>query len=266
MPPALRTALKVSLVLTTLGFVQLYVFAADTGRFFAWTIDLPLTAAFLGSGFGAGVVLVWGVLRRDDLAAARLGLWTVMAFVVVMTLATFLHIDRFHLSDDLASARLAAWLWTAVYVITPIVGLTLLLRLPPNPPDPNPLPLPIGLRILLAVIGAALVTGGLWLEVGATSTGWWPWQPVSPLSARAIAAWLLSIGPAALAVATVNNLHRVGATPAAFAGFGLLTAGALARYPQAVVWSAPATWVYVTLLVGSIAAGIAGMRLLRTAR
>ena len=42
MTSALRRSLNVSGVLTSLGFIQLYLFSADTDRLFAWTIEPPL--------------------------------------------------------------------------------------------------------------------------------------------------------------------------------------------------------------------------------
>jgi hypothetical protein len=35
-----------------LAGLQLFVFATETDRFFAWTIASPLTAAFLGAAVG----------------------------------------------------------------------------------------------------------------------------------------------------------------------------------------------------------------------
>jgi hypothetical protein len=46
----MRALLAVFSVLTALGVVALFVLATATDRFFAWTIEPPLTAALLGAG------------------------------------------------------------------------------------------------------------------------------------------------------------------------------------------------------------------------
>src|SRR5258708_2896965 len=44
--------------LTLLSTASLYVLADQTDRQFAWTIQPPLSAAFLGGGYAAGFVLI----------------------------------------------------------------------------------------------------------------------------------------------------------------------------------------------------------------
>src|SRR5690349_22833 len=55
--PAMRVLLIAFCMLTALGFGSLYLLAGNTANTFAWTIQPPLTAAFLGAGYGAGFVL-----------------------------------------------------------------------------------------------------------------------------------------------------------------------------------------------------------------
>jgi hypothetical protein len=47
---AMRRMLYVASVLVFIAGIQTFVLSEDTGRFFAWTIAIPLTTAFLGTG------------------------------------------------------------------------------------------------------------------------------------------------------------------------------------------------------------------------
>jgi hypothetical protein len=53
----LRWFFGVSAVLAAVAGFQLFVGATETDRFFSWTIDPPLTAAFLGAAYWAAMVL-----------------------------------------------------------------------------------------------------------------------------------------------------------------------------------------------------------------
>ena len=61
--PGTRTFLLVFAVLTVVATNQLFVLAGATARWFAWTVQPALTAAFLGSGYASGFLLVLLVLR-----------------------------------------------------------------------------------------------------------------------------------------------------------------------------------------------------------
>jgi hypothetical protein len=50
-------------VLTTFATITLYVLSDRTDQLFAWTIQPPVTAAFLGAGYGAGLIAVLLSLR-----------------------------------------------------------------------------------------------------------------------------------------------------------------------------------------------------------
>ena len=47
----MRALLAVAAVLVFLAGTQLFVFSTRTARYFAWTIDPPMTAAFLGAHY-----------------------------------------------------------------------------------------------------------------------------------------------------------------------------------------------------------------------
>ena len=56
--PLTRATLLAFALLTFLALIVLFVFSAQTENYFAWTIQPPVTAAFLGAAYGGGCVLV----------------------------------------------------------------------------------------------------------------------------------------------------------------------------------------------------------------
>ena len=55
--PGMRGLLYVAGVFVLIAGLPLYVLSEDTATWFAWTIDPPLTAAFLGACYWAACVL-----------------------------------------------------------------------------------------------------------------------------------------------------------------------------------------------------------------
>jgi hypothetical protein len=51
--PTMRRMLYIAATLVFIAGIQLFVLTEHTDRFFAWTIGVPLTAAFLGAGYWA---------------------------------------------------------------------------------------------------------------------------------------------------------------------------------------------------------------------
>src|SRR5690242_5124566 len=86
--PAMRVLLAAFAVLTALATTSLFVLAASTDATFAWTIQPPLTAAFIGAGYGAGFLLVVLSLRAGTWACVRVPVLTIFAFVVLTLVAT----------------------------------------------------------------------------------------------------------------------------------------------------------------------------------
>lgn len=85
----------------------------------------------------------------------------------------------------------------------------------------------------------------------------WPWA-LTPLTGRAVGAWLLGLGVAAGHMALGNDLRRIRGGLAAYAVLSVLQLVALGRYPDAVDWAGASAWVYVAFLAGLAAAGLAG--------
>ena len=93
---AIRLILLAASVLVLSGIISLYWLTEQTDRCFAWTIGLPLTAAFLGSGYGAGFLLEYLSSREQVWARARLAVPAVLLFTTLTLMATLLHLEPFH--------------------------------------------------------------------------------------------------------------------------------------------------------------------------
>jgi len=268
--PAMRALLLVFSLLTLLGVIALYVLSPATDRSFAWTIEPPLTAALLGAGYAAGCVLVLLSLRDPVWAHSRLAVLTILVFVLVTLAATLVHLDRFHLQPEFAGlpllARGAAWFWLTVYVVVPVamvVSLVVQERAPGVDPPPGH-PVPPALRAALGLESAVLLVVGVCLWAApSTATTLWPW-PLTPLTARVTAAWLIAFGVATALAALAGDLERLRTSSIAYTVFGALLLVAIARYPGTVDWNGAPAWVLTGLTVAIVLTGAAGWRLAPT--
>jgi hypothetical protein len=264
--PEMRALLAVFSLLTALGVVALFVLAPATEEHFAWTIEPPLTAGVLGAGYAAGFVLVVLSLRDPVWAHSRLPVVTILVFTLVTLAATLVHLDRFHLQPEFAGlpllARAAAWFWLSVYLVIPPALLAALVReerAPGTDPPAGP-PVPAVLRAALAVESAVLLVVGIVLWIApSTATSLWPW-PLTPLTARVLAAWLVAFGVATLLAALAGDLARLRTSAIAYAVFGGLTLVCLARFPDTVDWAGAPAWVLLGTTVAVLVTGLAGWR------
>lgn len=266
--PSMRRLVIPFTILAGLGALQLYVFPNDTDRFFAWTLLPELSASFMGAGFAAGVVLTVLSFRRQPWAITRTGAITILVFVLVMTVATFMHIDRMHLGSDVATARIAAWLWVVVYAVVPVALLILIVlqRRQAGDDPPRTRPLPGSLKITLTGLGGLMVIVGLSLLITPVSMdGVWPWE-VTALSGRALSAWMISIGVAGLVVVGENDIGRTRPAAITFAVAGALWLLALIRGSDAMRWERPSAWVYLAVVLAALATGLWGWRLSRVSQ
>jgi len=261
--PAVRRLLVPFVVLAGLGAIQLYLFPADTDRLFAWTLGPEPSATFMGAGFAAGVVLTVLSYRRQPWAVTRTATLAVFVFAAVMTLATFLHLDRMHFSAEPATARIAAWLWVIVYVVVaPLLAILILVqRRQPGVDPPRITQLPVVLRRLLFAQGGVMLVVGVALFVApAAMEKVWPWE-ITPLAARALAAWIIAIGWAGLQVAWENDTVRVRPAAVTYALLGVLWLLAAVRGASFIRWERPSTWLYVAFVTGAAAIGVWGWAL-----
>jgi hypothetical protein len=248
-----------SCIFSAAAFVLTYVLAEDTEQFFAWTVQPPLSAAFFGAGYGAGALLAGLSLRERSWARIRPGVLAIIIFATLTLVVTLLHRDRFHFGVG-GFAEGSAWIWLGIYVVFPIAGIIALVTewraLGSDPPQAGPLP--SALRGILAIQAVVLGLLGLGLLLFPESVAtFWPWT-LTPLTARAIGAWLLPIGLAGVWVVFENDLGRSRILSTVYVFYAILVIGALARFREEVDWSHSSAWALAAMVALILVTGIAG--------
>jgi hypothetical protein len=199
------------------GFL-LFPLAEATDRFFSWTIKPPLTAAFMGAAYWAAFVLIGWAARAASWEVARPTLVPVTAIAVLLLVATLIHLDKFDLDS------LFGWFWLIVYcAVPPVLAVLVWAQLRrPAPPAPHAHPIPAPLRVALVL--QALVMGGIgcvmYIEPS-TAGDLWPWA-LTPLTARAVSAFLIGFALAAAYAAADNGLQRFAGAAYAYTTLGAL--------------------------------------------
>jgi hypothetical protein len=245
----LRWFFGVSAVLAAIAGAELFIGASDTDRFFSWTIDPPLTAAFMGAAYWAAMVLLaWA--RQQTWARARTALPPVFTIALLLLIATLIHLDRFH--HDLFGR-----FWEAVYVIVvPLLAYLIWSQARRAGPVRRQIrPLPGWLRgalclqaLVMLALGAALFVA----PVDASSL--WPWE-LTPLTGRAVGAFLIGFGVAAGFAAAENDLVRLQGPALAYATLGALELLAVALHGGDLTASVPATAAYAAFFASVLAVG-----------
>ena len=262
----MRAILLVAAVLVFLAGLQLTVFPTRTADWFAWTIDVPMTAVFLGAAYWSSAVLEVAGARSAGWGRARLAVWTVLVFTVLTLVVTLVHLDKFHLgAEHPTSARLVTWGWLAIYAGVPVVmvaGLLLQARGRVPAADVVRHRLPAVLRLLLAALAVLLLGAGVALLVApAWAAEGWSW-PLTPLTARAVGAWLVGLGWAAAHACLLDDTDRVRPLGLTGAAFVVLEVVALLRHGDALDWTGWQAAAYVVGLawIGVVAGWILLLR------
>lgn len=254
--PAMRRLLLVAALLVFLAGSQLYVFPLRTADWFAWTVEPPMTAVFLGAAYWASAVLEIAGARSASWDRARLAVWTVFVFTTLTLLVTLLHLDRFHLTAEHPfSARAVTWGWLAIYTSVPAAMLVIAWRQTRHGrgtgrPGAATLPLAPGLRVLLVGLAVVLLTTGAALLVAPVeAAALWPW-PLTELTARAVGAWLVGLGWAAAHAWFIDDVPAVRPLGLTGAAFVALQVTALVRHGGDLDWAAPSGVGYLVVLLG----------------
>jgi hypothetical protein len=246
-------------ILSFLAGIQLFVLAERTEEFFAWTIKAPLSASLFGAFYWGAVVIAVTSLTRREWARARVGLFGLVVFFWLTLATTLIHLERFHLGEGQSGARVSAWIWLVVYIVVPVFWTVSFADQRRRRGLDSPARAPMGTAYRQALLVVAVVLVGLGIVLFC-ATGLaadiWPW-PLTPLTSRAAAAWLVGLG---LVVGTMwreadHDRSLPGAAlMATVAGLLLI---ALARYPGGVEWDRGAVYVVGVAAVGLL--GIAGV-------
>lgn len=266
----MRAILVAAAVLVFLAGLQLYVFPLRTADWFAWTIEPPMTAVFLGGAYWSSAVLEVAGARSAGWGRARLTVWTVLVFTTLTLIVTLVHLDRFHLGDEHpTSAQLVTWGWLAIYAVVPVAmvvaaGLQAATRRTATRlPATVRRQLPIGLRLLLTVLAVVLLAAGAALLLApGPAAAMWAW-PLTPLTARAVGAWLVGLGWAAGHAALIDDAAWVRPLGLTGVAFVVLQAVALVRYGDALDWASAQAACFLAVLA---AIGLASVWILALAR
>ena len=235
--------------------LSLFVLTERTDKFFAWTVSPPLTATFLGAGYAASCVFQLLAVRQRLWIHARIAPLGALIFTSLTLLATLIHLDRFHLDSFIGV------FWVLIYAVAPPVMLVLLIRqwrmhgadVDRTQPLANWLRLLLSLQVLILVpLGAALFIAPL------LTAPLWPWA-LTPLTARAIGAWLIAIGAGMAQSVWENDLDRVRIALVSFAVYGALQLVAVARYPETINWTSPQAWLFALFPVLLLLSGGVGL-------
>lgn len=255
--PGLRRLFVVAGALVVIVGSSLFFYTEQTDRYFAWTIATPLTAAFLGAGYLSSAAFEWQAARERLWVRVRVTVSAVLVFTVLTLLVTLLHVERFHFGPEhRLITQLGTWLWTFIYLAVPLILVALLFaqRRVAGADPPRTRPLPVVLWAVIAAQGAILLGLGAGLFIAPSHfSPLWPWA-LTPLTAQAIAAWLLGVGVGMAHAIAENDLDRLGAAGTSNVSIALLQLVALARYPGDVTsWSKGA--LYVVFLLSMLAVG-----------
>ncbi|MBX3064074.1 MAG: hypothetical protein KF726_13940 [Anaerolineae bacterium] len=260
---AMRFSFFFAAALVALAAIPLFLFSERTDEFFAWTIQPPLTAAFLGAGYWAVTMAAILAIQQREWTKVRIVLPVVISGVTLILLATLLHLDRFHLASPIFTAKLEAWAWLVLYVaLVPLIiwgvwqqrreaGIEL----------PRQTSLPAWLRLLMVITGTVMVLLGigLFLFPLEVSSALWSWT-LTPLTGRMTGAWLVAIGISLLIGVWENDYHRLYIAAAAYITYPLLQGINLLRYSATPQWSSPQLWLLLLILVSLLITGISIMR------
>jgi hypothetical protein len=248
----LRWFFGVAALLALVAGVLLFVLAADTDRFFSWTIDPPATAAFLGAAYWAACVLLAWAAAQERWDRVRSAVPPVLAIAVLLLIATLIRLDKFDLDS------VFGWFWLVVYVIVPplLVVLVAIQHRATGPVPPGSGGIALGVRALLVAQALVMLALGGALFVAPTSAdALWPW-PLTPLTAEAIGAFLVGFGVAGAGALWEDDLDRLEGAALAYAALGVLELAALAIHSDDLTASGLGTALYATLWASVVAIGV----------
>ncbi|HET7487252.1 MAG TPA: hypothetical protein VFJ85_04940 [Acidimicrobiales bacterium] len=237
--PTFWTAVVIVPVLVA-AFVILYLFSTHTKALWAWTIAIPMSAKVMGAGYVSGSTFFFRTAYQRRWHRVAIGFLSITGFTTLLLLATLLHWSKFN------HVHVSFWAWLLLYAITPPLLPWLWYinqRTDPGTPDDLDTLMPDRLRRLVAFGGVLQTTFAVLLFVWPSLfADRWPW-PVTPLTARCIAAYVIFPGIAWMLFAREArwSCFRITMQTITFAlcliGVGaLLTKDSFAGRPASSVW------------------------------
>ncbi len=265
--PGIRFILYVASGLVLSVGLSLFLLSEQTDIYFSWTINPPLTAAFLGAGYLASFLLEFLSARRSIWAQARPAVPGVWLFTLLTLIVTLVHLDRFHFGSPQFITAAGTWVWLGVYIAVP-VALGILwagqIRQPGSDPG-RKAPLPTWIRTTLIIQGAVMfLLGAAMLLLPKAVIPHWPWA-LSPLTSRAIGAWGVGIGTSTLQAVWENDWWRLSPGMASYALYGALQLINLLRYPALLDYTTLPAALYTFFMITVMLIGCYGFLAARRA-
>lgn len=235
----IRAILYIASFLVLSVGITLYFFSEKTDVYFSWTINPPLTAAFLGAGYLASFILEFLSAREKIWTRARTAVPGVWVFTFLTLIVTLIHWSRFHFDSPVWITQAGTWVWLGIYIGVPIaLGLLWISQIrQPGVDLPREAPLPVWMRSCLIIQGVLMIIfGGLMLLLPDMGISFWPWK-LSVLTSQAIGAWGLGIGVIVLHASWENDWDRLFPMLLSGTVLGTLQGINLLRYPATLDWS-----------------------------
>ena len=258
-----KTTKEIRIILIIASFLvlsvgsSLYFFSEKTDVLFSWTINPPLTAAFLGGGYLAAFFLEYLASRESTWANTRIAVPGVWAFTFITLLVTIFHIERFHFDSPYLITVAGTWVWLLVYILVPVaLGLFWIrqIRLPGNDPLREN-KLPDWLRYLILIQGLVLFSSGTAMFLNPEAAiPYWPWT-LSALTSRAIGAWGIGNGVFTIQAFFENDWKRLKAFMPSWGLYGVLQLINLAIYNDTVNWEHNSAWIYLIFMISVLIVG-----------
>ena len=246
----ISTTLSTALILAggavAYAAIVLLVAPGETARFFAWDIQPPATAVFMGAFYATAIPYLF-VIGRPGTPWRRVRpvLPTLIALSTTMLVATALHLDRFIWSNP------AAWAWAGLYLVYPPATVVLYRRHAQRAPGPERVEVPVVRFLRPAALTGATASAGLgvaFLLAPVAMASLWPWD-LTPLTGRVVGGWLLFFAAALAGMGLERDWSSIRLLfPQAALGMTLLLSG-VARFRNSFHWERPASWVYVGAVV-----------------
>jgi hypothetical protein len=249
----MHVLLYVLTVLTFLVGTQLLVLAEYTDRFFSWTIRVPMSAAFIGSGFWGAAVVVFWCARQRDWARGRVVVPTVAVVVVMLLVASLQNLAEFHGLLGLA--------WIEVYALFgPALGAITIMQLVRPGVDRHSgdrLPPPLRLTLILQAVVAVGVGMMLFASSSSLAESVWPWV-LSDLTSKAIGTWLVGTGVTCAVVALLDDRAAMPGWALAQITFAGALLFSLVRFSGDVAFDEVSAWLLIVYFLSMLASGSYG--------
>jgi hypothetical protein len=244
-----RAGVWVLLALAAANGLFLYFLPGLADSDYAWSIKPPVNAAFIGAGFLAGTLATGLVLatatRWRTFSNLPPALWVLASTLLA---STIMHQDRFRWDYP------PTWVWALIYAGVPLAVPFLVAR-QRSVAEATPAADPAlrALRVLSAIVGAPLVVGAAALFVAPAQLGeHWLW-PLTPLLARAVAAWYALFGTMLLSCAlALRRPAEAIVAYATLAAWSVLLLALPLLYPSDVTSADP--WVALMLVLLGLSA------------